>query len=64
MRVDIKGAVEHTGLTEYAIRLGVKRKIFPVYRVGRGKLIFDTDLLDEAIRAEMMKSVTSEEATP
>lgn len=57
MRVDIKGAVEHTGLTEYAIRLGVKNKIFPVYRVGRGKLIFDTDLLDEAIRSEMMKSV-------
>lgn len=64
MRVDIKGAVEYTGLTEYAIRLGVKKKIFPVYRVGRGKLIFDTFLLDEAIKNEMMKSISSSKEEP
>jgi hypothetical protein len=57
MRVDIKGAVKHTGLTEYAIRLGIKEKRLPVYRVGAGKFIFDTDLLDEAIKNEMLKSV-------
>ena len=64
MRVDIKGAVKHTGLTEYAIRQGVKKRIFPVYRVGSGKLIFDTDLLDDAIRNEMMKSVNKYEEEP
>ena len=58
MRVDIKGAVRHTGLTEYAIRLGVKEGKIPVYRVGRGKFIFDTDLIDDAIRLEMLKSIS------
>jgi hypothetical protein len=57
MRVDIKGAVKHTGLSEYAIRLGVKEKKIPVYRVGRGKFIFDTDMLDKAIEKEMLRSV-------
>jgi hypothetical protein len=57
MRVDIKGAVEHTGLSEYAIRLGVKQKRFPVYRVGKGKFIFDTEMLDKAIEKEMLKSI-------
>ncbi len=61
MRVDIKGAVKHTGLSEYAIRLGVKEKKFPVYRVGKGKLIFDTEMLDKAIEKEMLKSVEEQD---
>ena len=57
MRVDIKGAVEYTGLTEYAIRKGVWAKRFPVYRTGNGTMIFDTELLDDAIKREMLKNI-------
>ncbi len=57
MRVDIKGAAKHTGLSEIAIRKAVWAKRFPVYRTGRGKMIFDTDLLDEAIKREMLRNV-------
>ena len=61
MRVGIKGAVKHTGFTEYAIRLGVKEGKFPVYRVGRGKFIFETDLLDKAIEKEMLRSIEEQD---
>lgn len=61
MRVDIKGAVKHTGLTEYAIRLAVKQNKFPVYKVGNGKFIFETDLLDQAIEREMLRSIEKED---
>lgn len=57
MRVDIQGAMKHTGFTEYAIRKAVREKMLPVYRIGRGKMVFDTDLLDETIRDEMLKSM-------
>jgi hypothetical protein len=56
MKVDIRGAVEHTGLTEYAIRRAVWAKKLPVWRTGNGKMIFDTDLLDKAIEKEMMRN--------
>lgn len=61
MRVDIKGAVKHTGLSEYAIRKGVWAGRLPVYRVGsRGRMIFDTELLDAAIKADMLRNMEFE----
>ena len=57
MRIDIKEAAEHTGLSQYAIRKAVWAKRFPVFRTGSGKMIFDTVLLDEAIRCEMLKNI-------
>lgn len=57
MKVDIKGAAEHTGLTEYAIRKAVWAKRIPYYQTGKGKYIFDTDLLDEALRNEMLRNM-------
>ncbi|MDD4564489.1 MAG: hypothetical protein PHE79_03315 [Eubacteriales bacterium] len=57
MRVGIEDLIRITGLTEYAIRRGIREKRIPYYQVSKnGKYIFDTDLVDEAIRNEMKKN--------
>lgn len=57
MRVDIKEAAKHTGLTEYAIRKAVWDKKIPYWQTGKGKYIFDTELLDEAIKKIMLSNM-------
>lgn len=60
MRVDIKGAIAHTGLTDYAIRQAIRAKKLPYWQTGKGKYIFDTELLDDAIRSQMLKNMEGE----
>ena len=57
MRVDIKEAAKITGLTEYAIRRAVWAKKIPYWQTGKGKYIFDTELLEEAIRKIMLRNM-------
>lgn len=57
MKVDIVEAAKHTGLSIYAIRRAAWAKRIPFYRTGKGKYIFDTELLDDAIRNQMLKSM-------
>ena len=57
MRVDIKGAVASTGLTEYAIRKMIWAKKIPYFTTGGGTYIFDTELLNDAIKNIMLKNM-------
>lgn len=59
MRVDMKGAIAHTGFTDYALRKAIWAKKIPYFQTGRGKYIFDTELLDFAIRRIMLENMGS-----
>ena len=57
-RMGVREAAAYTGLSEHAIRIGCKRGIFPYFKVGLGKghIILDTDMLDEAITSQMLEN--------
>lgn len=57
MRVGIKEAAIYTGLSKYALYAGVKDGRLPAWKTANGKIIFDTELLDQAIRDGMMQNV-------
>ena len=52
--IPIKEAIIETGLSEYAIRLGVRQRRFPYTRIGgiKGKILIDIELLEEYLRQE------------
>jgi len=58
-RVGIHEAVKLTGLTEYNLRTGVLSGKYPAFRVNadKGKILFDMDLLEEAIKTEALANM-------
>lgn len=61
--VNIREAANLTGLSFYALRLGVKSGRFPVTRAGSssGKLLFDPDLLQQVLRQELTANIRFED---
>ena len=57
-RVGIKEASELLGLSQHALRMGCKRGLFPYFKVGlgKGRIILDLEMLDEAIATQMMEN--------
>jgi len=57
MLISTKQAAELTGLSEYELRYGFKRGLYPALEVGRGSrrksLRWDPDILQQAIRDAM-----------
>lgn len=57
MLINTKQAAELTGLSEYELRYGFKRGLYPALEVGRGSrrksLRWDPDILQQAIRDAM-----------
>lgn len=57
MLICTKKAAELTGLSEYELRYGFKRGLYPALEVGRGSrrksLRWDPDILQQAIRDAM-----------
>ena len=57
MLINTKQAAELTGLSEYELRYGFKRGLYPALEIGRGSrrksLRWDPDILQQAIRDAM-----------
>ena len=57
MLINTKQAAELTGLSEYELRYGFKRGLYPALEVGRGSrrksLRWDPEVLQQAIRGAM-----------
>ena len=57
MLINTKQAAELTGLSEYELRYGFKRGLYPALEIGRGSrrksLRWDPDLLQQVIRDAM-----------
>ena len=57
MLSNTKQAAELTGLSEYELRYGFKRGLYPALEIGRGSrrksLRWDPDILQQAIRDAM-----------
>ena len=57
MLINTKQAAELTGLSEYELRYGFKRGLYPALEIGRGSrrksLRWDQDILQQAIRDAM-----------
>ena len=57
MLISTRQASELTGLSEYELRYGFKRGLYPALEIGRGSrrksLRWDPDILREAIRDAM-----------
>jgi hypothetical protein len=53
-RVNVPQAAQITGLTEYALRLGIKQGRYPHLRtgLGTGKILIDIDLLEQYLEQE------------
>lgn len=53
-RVNVKEAAKTTGLSEYAIRAGIKTGKYPYIKAGygRGRILIDIDKLIEALDQE------------
>jgi hypothetical protein len=63
-RVGLVEAAEHTGLSQSELRRGALAGRYPYMRLGdtgHGKMIFDIDLLEEAIKARMLASIAPPE---
>ena len=60
-RVTILQAVELTGLSEYALRTGIKQGKYPYIRVGlgSGKILIDIDLLEQYLQQEAISNTQS-----
>ena len=60
-RVTILQAVELTGLSEYALRTGIKQGKYPYIRVGlgNGKILIDIDLLEQYLQQEAISNTQS-----
>jgi len=58
-RVTILEAVEITGLSEYAIRTGIKQGRYPHIRVGagNGKILLDVGLFEDYLYREAVSNV-------
>lgn len=58
--VKLKEAALHTGLAEWELRQGAKSKRYPHMRAGgaRGTILFDLELLEEAITRQMLANAT------
>lgn len=58
-KVLLKEASKITGLSEWELRIGVKNGKYPALKVGsgRGKYIFDLDLLNDRIVKLMLENV-------
>ena len=57
-RMTITQAATETGLSEYAIRKGIKERRYPHIRtgLGSGKIISDIELLEAALEQEAIDS--------
>ncbi len=57
-RVGIKEAAVATGLTEYALRSGIRQGRFPHIRTGLGcgKILLDMDLLEDCLKREALEN--------
>lgn len=57
MLINTKQAAELTGLSEYELRYGFKRGLYPALEIGRGSrrksLRWDADILQQALRDAM-----------
>ena len=57
MLINTEQAAELTGLSEYELRYGFKRGLYPALEIGRGSrrksLRWDPDILQQAIRDAM-----------
>jgi len=61
-RVTVPQASTITGLSEYAIRKGVKERRYPHIRTGLGvgKILIDIDLLEQYLAQEARDNATCE----
>ena len=59
--VDVPQASEIFGLSEYAIRKGIRERRYPHIRtgLGSGKILIDVELLEEYLRQEAEDNVSS-----
>lgn len=57
--VGVKEASEHTGLSQWELRLGAKQGKYPCLRVGckNGKILFNIDLLTRRIDSIMEQNL-------
>jgi len=61
-RMTIPQAVEASGLSEYALRLGIKQGRYPHLRTGgpgKGRILIDIDLLERYLEQEAMDNTRS-----
>ncbi len=58
IRMNLKEAAKTIGLTETALRTGIKQGKYPYIRVGRGRgrLFVDVDLLEETLKREALQN--------
>ena len=58
-RATIQEATVITGLTEYALRMGIKQGRYPHIRIGlgRGKILIDIDLLEQYLLQEAVDNM-------
>lgn len=61
-RVTVQEASNITGLTDYALRSGIKQGRYPHIRtgLGRGKILIDIDLLEQYLQQEAVNNVSSQ----
>ena len=57
-RVTVTQAAKQTGLSEYAIRTGIKQGRIPHIRTSgfKGKILLDIDLVEQSLRQEAINS--------
>lgn len=58
-RVTVQEAISLTGLTDYALRSGIKQGRYPHIRtgLGRGKILIDIDLLEQYLQQEAVNNM-------
>lgn len=63
--VSTADAARETGISEYALRMGWKQGIYPAILIGPndrgGRLRWDLDLLNEAIRNQMISQLNEQQ---